>query len=1408
MIITNDGAPGPTAGGWAGRPQRLRSGTGTAGSSFALRCPAYHAYACRPSNPIPALTAFSPIPYPSVSFLPVSLQAVYEEEVDSDDDPLEVPTPSRAMSGWVAARVIAGKAHPHQHPWLQTRVVPIVHWFPRRGVGFDPIPDSIVRTPRPRPVDAHSAESGSYRVSTESQPLGGTFAFPNRGISSGPAYAGPAATPYYGISRQRSDSSVGYGFGYPGAPAAPGALASPGLSPHHGPSSSSAAAAGAPSTAAASGNVVLKPASSVIAAPGGMGLTFGWPRGAGMAVGMGPVRLELTLAERMAALSARREERDSRFLMMRRYYVQSLKNYHLETKEMNISLEQLREEVTHARQKVSPDRPFAFATDAEEWLAVDRMVAASSAVWQQNKELRARLAAATWRHSGNADGEPLNATAAAAEARDSEVLPLGVKGADGKTTVIAGGTKPSKKRRGSASGAAAGGAGAGSGASTGGTPADKKSRSRTNDGAGFDGEGDDGDMEIEEEDSDDEDNPYSVRTRSSPRRSARDIRYTGRDTVLAIGDLVLTPYGRGVVITQRDQPLLTLPNPDAVVEVVLQWGARAYLGSTQVTLLAVAGEEYTAPTASDWHWQFAASAPAPPVPASLASAAAAATAASIKPEPAAAAAPAPAPAPAKAAHGSKRARTDAAAAAQAEPAAAASTQAASSDGRFDQVRMSSAASTSWTASSSAPAANVQWKHAAAAGSSIIDGSGGSTGIGRHHGTSSAEVDSEQAEDRSAAVRTTRKVKTKSGKPITNRTPVFRTSWQRNGVPHGVPLKIDPVRGTTALGFVYSTADGSHVFERQHIQHGPGGAGAASSRVDGTHAGAGGDHGHDGMMLDHGASPVHTLSSRHSDVTSRALRAERERLEAQLRATEEIRLDQRKRLTDMRHQLFRLLENLNEERARTTQLTSDLHKMEKDRDEVSSHLQTLAQKYEPESAAAAGDAPGMTGAGAESEESEESEGDLELNEGMDADTVRMTRKAVAAANAAAEAKLAEAQAAQEAAAIYDKHMAAAGVMSPKGSSGAASVSDREGAAAGSSARGAASASSSASRKASQSSLNRSAWRSGVDEEESDEEEEDRTGRAAAAAAAAAEGGEGAGAAGDAAANDDTLPDDEDDDSTVLEPYDSDAARRDADSSSDEDEGEGEEVVEDAEDILSHMGQGAAAAEARANAPGGLLVEDIDAPPPGMAEAAAAAAGRRSASRRSSGAAGARGAGKRRRGDGDDGGEEADGGAGGIANLLEDNSDEGGAQEAAGPASSSAGAAGGADDDNLMNSLTGMASAGRSGASAGRTSAGRSSLSGLLGRAFAGSDESGGSSSLSPAAGSADFYVHTTATGQQIEIPTRLGPKLASLAGKDVNVYFSVMRQDGTQWRAKWGRQVSGGTPTEYAVPVPSLTMPSQ
>jgi hypothetical protein len=147
------------------------------------------------------------------------------------------------------------------------------------------------------------------------------------------------------------------------------------------------------------------------------------PKGAGVvALGMSSLRMEMSLRARLASLGARREERDRRYLALRRAYVAQLKSYALETKvrrrdvpaaasdlspayglavgrmsplglvalqEHTVALEALRDEVANARQQQPGSfvpgtgsggagarrRPAAglFASDAEEWAAVEQV---------------------------------------------------------------------------------------------------------------------------------------------------------------------------------------------------------------------------------------------------------------------------------------------------------------------------------------------------------------------------------------------------------------------------------------------------------------------------------------------------------------------------------------------------------------------------------------------------------------------------------------------------------------------------------------------------------------------------------------------------------------------------------------------------------------------------------------------------------------------------------------------------------------------------------------------------------------------------------------------------------------------------------------------------------------------------
>lgn len=157
---------------------------------------------------------------------------------------------------------------------------------------------------------------------------------------------------------------------------------------------------------------------------------YGSTHGSGIPVGLGPLRLDLGLKDRLAALASRREERDKRFIALRRHYVDQLRAYHLQSKEHMVALEALKEEVEAAKEAASAatsSRGLKSSHNAKEnggalptldvaggpgylnprkvdtesdALAVARLVQCAQAVMRQNLQLRARLAQATGRASG------------------------------------------------------------------------------------------------------------------------------------------------------------------------------------------------------------------------------------------------------------------------------------------------------------------------------------------------------------------------------------------------------------------------------------------------------------------------------------------------------------------------------------------------------------------------------------------------------------------------------------------------------------------------------------------------------------------------------------------------------------------------------------------------------------------------------------------------------------------------------------------------------------------------------------------------------------------------------------------------------------------------------------------------
>eukprot|EP01138_Halocafeteria_seosinensis_P015465 gb/GECG01015783.1/.p1 GENE.gb/GECG01015783.1/~~gb/GECG01015783.1/.p1 ORF type:complete len:1137 (+),score=180.01 gb/GECG01015783.1/:1-3411(+) len=111
-------------------------------------------------------------------------------------------------------------------------------------------------------------------------------------------------------------------------------------------------------------------------------------------LGMGPLRLEMNLRQRIAAVSAKREERDRRFLHLRRKYIHELRNYILENKEQAQAIDELKNTVNSVKNQTQMN-----GNNGDTLLPRNRDLV--SLVMQQNGELRARLSLATGRFSAN-----------------------------------------------------------------------------------------------------------------------------------------------------------------------------------------------------------------------------------------------------------------------------------------------------------------------------------------------------------------------------------------------------------------------------------------------------------------------------------------------------------------------------------------------------------------------------------------------------------------------------------------------------------------------------------------------------------------------------------------------------------------------------------------------------------------------------------------------------------------------------------------------------------------------------------------------------------------------------------------------------------------------------------------------
>lgn len=804
------------------------------------------------------------------------------DDGEGDGADIDVPLPSRLLSGWVAARIISEGSR----RTIQTGGVPLIG----KPIITDPSAPSAISLLGGYPAYDYAASATSNSSSFFSSPL----------------LASAAHSRHFGYPRHRA---------------------------------------------------ALPTSQATMLGSGGVG-------GTGSSVGLGALRLDLSLSDRIAAIQAKSEERSKRFLLLRRHYLQSLKNYHLEAREQDIAIEQLRTATVEARVKVrGPERSTKFATDQEEWAAVDRMSMSSSAVYFQNLELRTRLAALTNRSSG-CDAEELSSLsnnqmvkkadkgdASSASNNALSQKEIGVKVLTRNGNAVSGGAKAKTKKGEKAT-----------------TAANSKTKAKTSK-VDDDDEvmRDDNDLYVEnnDDDDDDENDPYMTRARTEPRRGPRHVK-NASETVLGVGDLVLSAYGRGIVVRQRD------PDSSAsfcITQVLLEWGANAFVSSKSLTLLCVAGEEYLGDRSLD-------ASLLQQCGVSKITKSSSALSASI---------PQVYNADDLIMEASALSRKQSQAGSQVVPSTSLSTSAPSvavpttkqgiqSEQDDDNASMKDAAST--------PPGRGNTRSRRKSVSQV------SPQKNRSFRTAATDAaDEEEGEDeKEAAKRALKKLKTKSGKPMSMRAPVFVTSWDAYGVPRGVPLRLDPARNAT-LGFVVAVNEfpSSSKFGSRE--------GVSSRTISGTNAnqvaalepfadeisprssssssssaatrGAGAAASENSLKNElksennsqsryfgpgsplHGVTSGDALNASAADIV-RQLRAQNERLTFQLRHSEEIREEQRSRLSDTKDSISRILEQLNSERETSREIAEELRVCMLEANEVTSRLVALAKRFDPAS----------------------------------------------------------------------------------------------------------------------------------------------------------------------------------------------------------------------------------------------------------------------------------------------------------------------------------------------------------------------------------------------------------------------------------------------------------------------------
>ena len=838
---------------------------------------------------------------------------------DEDNADMDVPLPSRLLSGWVAARIISEGSK----RTVQTGAIPLIG--------------------RPIITDPNTLPAPSM--------LGGypTHAYATISTSS-PSIFSPSLLASAAHSRH---------FGFP----------------RHSASSANASQA-------------------AILGGGGVG-------GTGSSVGLGALRLDLSLSDRIAAIHAKSEERSKRFLVLRRHYLQSLKNYHLEAREQDIAIEQLRTATIEARVKVrGPNRSSKFATDQEEWAAVDRMSMASTAVYFQNVELRMRLAALTNRSSGcdMEEAKLFNDQAVSSTSGVGSVAPslssvppitssssqlvnkeVGVKVLTRNSGAVSGGAKAKTKKGEKA------------------TSVKTKKMSQSSQSKVAVEDEDDAMHDVVEErgnnngnDSDDNDlDPYHTRARTEPRRGPRTIK-NASETILGVGDLVLSVYGRGVVVRQRDPDKSV---PFCMTQILLEWGANAFVMSKSLTLLCVAGEEYLGERSQDATLLQLCGVSRPlKTPSTSALVPQLYNADDLIME-----------ASALSRRQSLAGVPSTATITPVTISSASTTESVTLPLKQSMLSERDDESSAMKDVQSTPPSRgmsrtrrKQSGAGAAASQAPVSVSPEKNRAFRSSATDAADEEGGE-EDKEAVKRAVKKLKTKSGKTISMRAPVFVTSWDTYGVPRGVPLRLDPARNAT-FGFavaandfsssskfgggnegavrtlssndqIHSTALVSYLNETS-----PRGSSSSALTATGT--------GENMFKSDHGSknessqsrffgpgSPLHGVSSGDMSSsaadTARLLRAQNERLTFQLRHSEEIREEQRKRLSDTKDSISRILEQLNNERETSRELAEELRVCMLEANEVTARLVSLAKRFDPASPTAQVVLPPLTSSSASS-----------------------------------------------------------------------------------------------------------------------------------------------------------------------------------------------------------------------------------------------------------------------------------------------------------------------------------------------------------------------------------------------------------------------------------------------------------